>query len=205
MLVDEAADRGASGWAGVTTSFASTWTTAVIERLVRYGSDSLWSVMQMLSETDECDTWMTPDLVLHAAPSQGSDRTATVTLDTSDIVTMSDTYAPDAGTYTMALALDGWTDAVQAGPRREYGMEVGTAITRAVALRVVQSALAENGRWDGSCRLAPGAPTPLVAIFPGDRITVSYSDAPAAVQVLSMSATAGEGGLLWDLELAEVP
>jgi hypothetical protein len=204
MLVNEAADRGASGWAGVTTSFASTWTTAVIERQVRYGSDTLWSVMAMLSETDECDTWMTPDLVLHAAPSQGTDRTATVTLDTSDIVTMSDTYQPDVGTYAMALALDGWTDAVQSGPRREYGMEVGTAITRAVALRVVESALAENGRWDGSCRLAPGAPTPLVAIFPGDRITVDYADAPATVQVLSMSASAGEGGLLWDLELAEV-
>jgi hypothetical protein len=118
---------------------------------------------------------------------------------------MSDTYAPDAGTYTMALALDGWTDASQAGPRREYSMEVGTAITRAVALRVVQSALAENGRWDGSCRLAPDAPVPLVSYFPGDRIALSYSDAPATVQVLSMSASAGEGGLLWDLELAEVP
>jgi hypothetical protein len=105
----------------------------------------------------------------------------------------------------MALALDGWTDASQGTLRREYGMEVGTAITRAVALRVVQSALSENGRWDGSCRLAPGAPTPLVSFFPGDRIAVDYQDAPAAVQVLSMSASAGDGGLLWDLELAEVP
>jgi hypothetical protein len=43
-----------------------------------------------------------------------------------------------------------------------------------------------------------------VDFFPGDRVAVSYQDAPAAVQVLSMSATAGEGGLLWDLELAEV-
>jgi hypothetical protein len=117
---------------------------------------------------------------------------------------MSDVFAPDEGSYAMALALDGWTDSLATGIRREYGMEVGTAITRAVAKRVVDSALAENGRWDASCRLAPSAPQPLVAFVPGDRIALTYADAPTAVQVLSVSATAGGGGLLWDLELAEV-
>ena len=160
--------------------------------------------MRMLSETSEVDTWMGHDLVLHAANSQGTDRTATVELTTTDIATMSDTTQPDEGTYAMGLALDGWTDSLTSGPRREYAMEVGTAITRAVAKRVIDSALAENGRWDGSCRLAPSAPQPLVAFFPGDRIALTYADAPAAVQVLSVSATAGGGGLLWDLELAEV-
>jgi hypothetical protein len=157
----------------------------------------------MLAETDEADTWLTPALVLNAAPSQGT--TTAVTLDTSDIVTMSDTSAKDEGTWVAALAIDGWITGSQGSPRREYGMEVGTALSRAVAGRVVASALAENGRWDGSCRLAPGAPTPLVDFQPGDTITLSYSDAPTTVQVLSMSATAGEGGLLWDLELAELP
>jgi hypothetical protein len=211
MLVDEAQDRGVSGWAGVTTDFTATtdsqgavWAKPVIERLVRYGSDTLWSVFQMLAETDEADTWMTPALVLRAANAQGTNRTGSVTLDAADIVTMSDTEQSDEGTYAMALGLDGWTDSAVGSPRREYAMEVGTAITRAVAKRIVDSALGENGRWDGSCRLAPGAPTPLVDFFPGDRIAVSYQDAPTAVTVLSMSAQAGEGGLLWDLELAEV-
>jgi hypothetical protein len=211
LLLDEAQDRGVSGWAGVTVDFDATtdsqdaaWSTVVIERMVRVGSDSLRSVFAMLAETDECDVWMGPDLVLHAANAQGTDRTASVELTNTDISAMSDTYQPDEGSYAVAMAWDGWTDSLAAGPRREYGMEVGTAITRAVALRVVQSSLAENGRWDGSARLGPTAPQPLVAFHPGDRIALTYADAPAAVQVLSVSATAGGGGLLWDLELAEV-
>lgn len=211
LLVAEAAARDCSGWAGVTDDFSATtdsqsaaWSTVVIERQVRYGADSLWSVFQMLSETNEVDVWMGADLVLHAANAQGIDRTATVELTTSDIVTMSDTEQSDEGTYAMGLALDGWTDSSTTGPRREYAMEVGTAITRAVAKRVIASALAENGRWDASARLAPAAPVPMVDFFPGDRVTVTYADAPPEVQVLSVSATASDGGLLWDVELAEV-
>jgi hypothetical protein len=211
MLMDEASARGVSGWEHVTKGFDwdvdtydNPWAEVVIERLVRYGSDTLWSVMRMLSETSEVDTWLGPDLVLHAANSQGTDRTGTINLGTADIATMSDTYQPDEGTYAMAQALDGWTDSITTGIRREYGMEVGTAITRAVAKRVVESALAENGRWDASARLAPSAPQPLVDFHPGDRIGLTYADAPTSVEVLSVSATAGGGGLLWDLELAEV-
>ena len=157
----------------------------------------------MLAECDECDVWLTPGLVLHAAPSQG--RTTSVVLDTSDIVTMSDTYGADEGTWAAALAQDGWITDTAGSPRREYGMEVGTAISRAVAGRVVASALAENGRWDGSCRLAPGAPVPLIDFGPGDTIGLTYADAPSSVVVLSVSAAAGDAGLAWDLELVEVP
>lgn len=209
-LIDEAKERSATGWANVTLDFTSAtdsygaaWSTTVIERQVRYGADTYWSVFQMLAETDEADVWMTPSLVLKAAPTQG--QTVGVTLDTSDIVTMSDQTAPDAGTWAAGLAIDGWMTGEQGSPRREYGMEIGTALSRAVAGRVVAAALAENGRWDGSCRLAPGAPTPLIDFQPGDTIGISYADAPTSVQVLSMSASAGEGGLLWDLEIAEVP
>lgn len=209
-LIDEAVERGASGWANVSLGFSATtdsygaaWSTTVIERQVRYAADTYWSVFQMLAETDEADVWITPSLVLHAAPTQG--QTRAVTLTTSHIVTMSDQTAADAGTWVAGLAIDGWMTGEQGTPRREYGMEIGTALSRAVAGRVVSSALAENGRWDGSCRLAPSAPVPLVDFQPGDTIGISYADAPASVQVLSMSASAGAGGLLWDLELAEVP
>jgi hypothetical protein len=213
-LVGEAQERAATGWANVTLGFSSTldsygtaWTTSVIERQVRYGADTYWSLFQMLAETDpaEADVWMSPAMVLHAAPTQG--QTRAITLTTSTIVTMSDQSAADEGTWVAALAIDGWITSSQVGAtsRREYGMEIGTALSRAVAARIVDGALAENGRWDGSCRLAPSAPTPLVDFQPGDTIGLSYADAPTSVQVLSMSATAGEGGLLWDLELVEVP
>lgn len=216
MLVAEAQSRAVSGWAGVTLGFAAdtdsygaAWSTAVIERLVRLGADSLWSVLSMLAETNEADFWMTPALVLEGANSQGESSAVTLEnttdADTSHIVTMTDTKSADDGTYAMALALDGWQDAEQGTPRREYAMELGTAITRAVALRVINSGLAENGRWDGSVRLAPAAPVPLVAFAVGDTIGLTYGDAPASVQVLSASASVGESGeLLWDLELVEL-
>lgn len=211
-MVTEAADRGCSGWAGVTISFdaaddtyEAAWPGIVVERLLRYGSDTLWSAWQALAESAEVDTWMDYDLTLNAAPHQGVDRTATssLTLDEATVATMSDTRAPTAGTWVAALALDGWVTGSTGSVRREYGMELGTAISRAVADRVVAGALAEVGRWDGSCRLAPGGIIPLVDFDIGDTLPCSYQDAPASVRVLSASATAADGSLLWDLELTD--
>lgn len=218
-LVDEAVARGASGWDAVTVDFSATadsraaaWPSKVVERFTRYASDSYYAVFQMLAEATETDVWLVPgsdgslSLYLCAAPQQGSLGTPpSITLDESDIVTMSDERAPTPGTWVAALARDGWVQGQSGTPRREYGLELGTALSRAVADRVVAAGLAEVGRWDGSCRLAPGAPTPLLDFEVGDAITLDYADAPTDVRVLSASATAGEGGLLWDLELVEVP
>lgn len=208
-LVGEAQDRNASGWAEVTLgfdsdddSYSTAWPEVVVERYVRVGMDTYWSVMQMLAETLEVDVWMGPDLVLHAAPTQG--ESTAITLDEADIATMSDLRGDDPGTWVAALALDGWVQATAGTPRREYGMELGTAISIPVATRIVAASLAEAGRWDASARLAPAAPTPLVAFNVGDTLTLDYQDAPTDVRVLSISAEAGDGGLLWDLELVEV-
>jgi len=212
-LVTEAADRSAAGWAGVTLgftsgtdSYADTWPGIVVERNLRYASgDTYWSTMQMLAETLEVDCWLTPALVLEAAPEQGEDVSATVELGEVDIETMTDTEQPDAGTWMAGLGLDGWVEASAGSPRREVGYEFGSAISMPVATRMLAAALAEAGRWDASARLIP-TPThvPLVDFTVGDTIALDYTGAPATARVLSVSATAGGGGLLWDLELVKL-
>lgn len=212
-LVTEAQDRAASGWTGVTLGFSATtdsysdaWPTesTIIERVVRYGADTLWSLFQMFAESDECDVWMGPDLEVQAAAVQG--ETTAVTLTEEDIATMSDSRAADPGTWVAALALDGWITASAGTPRREYGMEVGTALNRAVASRIVTTALAENGRWDGVATLKPTPSSiPLVGFNVGDTITITYADAPTTVQVLSVTGTALQASIEWQLELVELP
>lgn len=210
-LVAELAERDCSGWAGVTCgftdeldSYGQPWPSVVVERMLRVGSDTLWSVLRALAETGELVAWMDPDLTLQAAPSRGVDRTGTITLESTHISTDSDEQAEDAGTWAAGLGLAGWSTASEAGkPRREYSMEIGTAISKAVADRVVAAAVAENGRWDGSMRLSPACPwVPMVDFGPGDRIGLDRYDCPSVVTVVSISATQGRGGLLWDLELA---
>ena len=59
----EAADRGASF--GLFTlrrhhsvdSYEKPWPGIVVERQFRYGSDSYWSILSALAETDEVDVW----------------------------------------------------------------------------------------------------------------------------------------------------
>lgn len=195
-LVAEAQERLCSGWPEVTLGFTGSldsygdaWSEVVVERNVRYGSDSYWAIFNMLGETDECDVWMDPDLTLQAANAQGEDRTGTVNLTSADIGTFSDVQQPDAGTWVCALAHDGWADAQESGAiRREYNLEVGTAISRAVIDRIAQAALAENGRWDGTVKLRPSSGfVPMVDAFPGDRVAISYSGAPATARILSFS------------------
>jgi hypothetical protein len=117
---------------------------------------------------------------------------------------MSDAREPDQGTWVAALALDGWVQGSAGTPRREYGLELGTAISMPVATRMVDGALAEVGRWDAAASLKPTTTIiPLVSFAVGDTVGLTYSDAPASARVLSVSATAGAAGLLWDLELTD--
>jgi hypothetical protein len=208
-LVDEAQSRSASGWAGVTLGFTGTddsyavaWPEVVVERSLRYAMDTYWTVLSLLAETYEVDVWLDPDLTLQAAPEQGEDVSGTVTLGTADIATMSDVRGGQEGTWVAGLTLSGWAQDGTATPRREVGLELGTALSIPVGQRVLTAALAENGRWDGSARLAPAcSAVPLVDFKVGDTVALAYGGAPASARVLSVSATAGEGGLLWDLEL----
>jgi hypothetical protein len=149
--------------------------------------------------------WQGPGAVLRAAPVQGRDVSATVSLDTFTIQTMSSTQGTGPGTWLTGLSHFGWHYGGLGGrPRREYMLELGTARSRAVAHRIGVASLAEDGRWDGSARVldVPGA-TPLVDYQPGDTIALDYPGAPTSARILSISAEAGEGGMLWDLELTE--
>lgn len=211
-LVEEVQERNCSGWANVTLGFTDThdsyeqpWSTVVVERMLRYGSDSLWSVFSALAETGECDTWLGPDLVLHAAPKQTG---PTVTLDDTTITSMSETQPEDEGSWAAGLALDGWVYGEQLGvPRREFGMELGTAISRAVADRVVAAALAENGRRDFVAKelLPVTGKRPLLDYTTGSLVAVDYCDLGTDMTVLSITATAADGGIDWEAELVEVP
>lgn len=213
-LIGEAQDRGAAGWAGVALGFDADvdsygvdWPTAIVERVLSLGSDTYQSVFDVLAADDEVDVWLDPDLTLQAAPSQGQDLTATVTLTSADVAAGSDEWPDDDGTWVAAHGLAGWVHAsAGTGLRLEYAIEVGTALSHAVAQRSADAAVAENGRWDGSLHMR-GNPTfvPLVDFQVGDRVGLDYLDAPVEVEVLSISATAGKGGLMWDLEVAAVP
>jgi hypothetical protein len=208
-LIEEAQERNATGWQGVTLSFTDTtdsydqpWAQIVGERQVRYGHDSYWAVFNMLAEAGELDLWLTPDLVLHAAPHQGT--TKPITLTEADLPTVGDRRGPDPGSWAVALTHEGWVYGQQSGPRREYALELGTAISASVGARVVSASLAESGRWDAGAELLPRAGRiPGVDYAPGDTLTLTYKDLNQSVRVLSLSAEAGEGALLWSVELTE--
>lgn len=208
-LIEEAQERNATGWAGVTLGFTDTtdsygqpWGQIVGERQVRYGHDSYWAVFNMLAETGELDLWLTPDLVLQAAPHQGT--TQAIILTEADLPRVSDRREPDPGSWSVALTHEGWVYGSQYGPRREYALELGTAISAAVGSRVVASSLAESGRWDATADLLPRVGRiPGVDYSAGDTLAIQYQDLVGPVRVLSISAEAGRGGLLWSVELTE--
>ena len=208
-LVEEAQERHASGWDGVTMSFDRTddsygnpWgSERVVERQHRYAMDTYWDIWNALAETD-LDVWMTPDLVLHAARVQGETSTAALTVDS--VVSMSDNVPGTVGTWAAGYAHDGWQQGSTSGvQRREYGLELGTAISRPIASAIVTESLAEAGRWDATIDLTPAAPVPGQAFNVGDTITLTYPSAPAAVRVLSFSGTAGQGGITYQLEVSD--
>jgi hypothetical protein len=207
-MVEEAQDRGVTGWRNVTRTFdadtdsyGQPWPEIVVERQVRLALDTYWAVWQALAETREVDVWITPDLHLHAAPRQGVARG--LTLDAAQVARLGDERAADPGSWVAALAHDGWVDRVGVGPRREYGLELGTAISRPVAERIADASLAEQGRWDGAAKILDRPHVPLIDFDAGDTITLTYAEVNKPVRVLSLSATAGEGGLLWDAEFTD--
>lgn len=211
-LVLDAAARGAAGWAAVSIDFTATrdsygqpWPEPVVERQHRYALDSYWSILQALAETGELDLWLTADRVLHAAPAQGVDRSGTVTLGTAAVSTLTDARSSQGGTQLFGFTHDGWLTAAAAGPRREQGLELGTVLSAPVARRVLAAALADRDRWDGSVSLTGDGPRPVVDYMPGDWVTLDLPDPtlPGRVRVLSLSARAGDGGLLWDVELTD--
>jgi hypothetical protein len=174
--------------------------------LFTYGSDSYFDITQAFAESDEFDTWMTSDLVLHAAKRQGQAKALTLTKEHFN--TFSTSGTPAAGTWVMALCHDGWTYRSLSGRvRREYSLELGEAITRPIGRKIADASLRDSWRWDASGSLNPPKPgwIPYVDLHLGDWMHVSYQAIEHDVAIQSFSAQAGEGGLLWDMEVTEYP
>lgn len=202
-IIGEAVARGTCGWANVTFGFSGLvdsygvpWAVST-ERLVRYGMDDYAQFFNALGET-EADVWMTPGMVLHAAPKQGQVRGYTWT--ENQIQSMSDVLAEDLGTAIMGLTTDGWVSAVTGGYRRESGLEIGQALSLDLGKAVVASALTQINRWDASFTYVPGQ-VPFFDFTVGDRVTINYRGLNLQARILSISARAGEGGLLWSIEV----
>jgi hypothetical protein len=208
-MLTEAQNRGAAGWANVTPTFTAAldsygqaWPDIVTERQVRYAQDDYWSVWQALAETGEVDVWLTPALELWAAPRQGATLAATLTA--PQITHMEAEQAADPGSWVAALTHDGWISAQSGGPRREYGLQLGTAISRPVGRRVLSAAFANRSRWDSSIRLTGAPLVPAVDFQAGDTLTVTYEGISQQLRILSLSGSAGGGGVLWEAELTDL-
>jgi hypothetical protein len=213
-LVSEAQERNVSGWPNVTLGFTDThdsygapWAD-VSERLFTYGQTSYWDVFQSLAESDEVDTWLGGDLVLRAAPRQGRPRAWTWTEAHFSKFATKGTAGP--GSWVMAQAQDGWlTEKLSGYVRREYALELGEALTRTTGRKIAQASLRDRWRWDASGSLNPPPPAagwvPYVDWGVGDNMAVDYMAVVHNVSVLSISAKAGEGGLLFDVEFTEFP
>jgi len=210
-LVAEAAERNCSGWPNVTLGFSDThdsnglpWDD-ISERMFRYGSDSYWAIFQAFSESDEVDIWMGADLVLRAAARQGQARSIVFTAE--HFHSFATRGTPGAGSWAMALCHDGWTYASVSGPRREYALELGQALTRVVGKKIIKASLRDKWRWDASGSMNPPQAgwRPYVDFGVGDWMTVDYQAIEHNLSVVSISATAGEGGLLFDIEFTEYP
>jgi hypothetical protein len=163
-------------------------------------------VLQAFAESDEFDTWLTSDLVLHCAKRQG--QTKPIILTTEHLHEFHTSGTPAVGTHAIALAHDGWVQrSIPGRVRREFMLEVGTAITAPVARVIADAALRDSWRWDGSGSMNPPQPgwLPYLDLKLGDAIKVDYQAVEHDVSITSFSAEAGEGGLLWDIEVSEYP
>lgn len=215
-ILDEAKARDCSGWAGVTYGFSAThdsygvpWGDEVmVERLFSYGHDTYWGIFQSLAESDDVDVWMR-GLTLHAAPRQGQSKS--VTLTTEHLRTFS-THGTDnnRGNWALAEYNDGWYykkgSGIAATGRREFMLEVGQALTNPVVSRVARASMKDSWRWDGTGSLNPPQPgwIPYVDLSIGDWVPIDYQAVEYdSVVITSWSARAGEGGLLWDIEVTE--
>lgn len=211
-MVDEAKERNTSCWDAISYGFTAAndsygvaWGD-ITERLYDYGHHSYWTLFQSLAESDEADVWLSPSLVLHAAPKQGQARSLTLT--TTHLHEFHTKGTEGYGTWVMAQALDGWLYHQRSGvPRREYALELGEAITRPVGSKIAKRSLKDAWRWDGSGSLNPPQAgwRPYVDFFVGDRVNLDYQAIERQVSITSLSAKAGEGGLLWDIEVTEWP
>lgn len=205
-LLAEAQARTVAGWTTVTAdfddvydSYGDPWEVST-ERLVRVGMDDYWQLMRGMAEVGEAEVWM-EGLTLRAAPIQGEDKSASVTLGETVVSTMSDTTTHGSGTLGVARTYGGWVQVQTSGQRREVGLEVGQALDLPLGQKVAQALVDDTDRWDGQIQWVP--PSVALPFDPGDIVLLDYADLTQNVRVLAIGGEAGEGGLLWTLDVTE--
>lgn len=212
-LHKEAKERNASGWINTTLGFynyTDSYGTAwgkndITEQIHRYGQTTYWDLFQQWGESGEVDVWMGADLVLHASLTQGRHRSITFTEE--HFHTFSTQGTEGNGNWVVAEGHGGWVYAGNKTPRREYALEIGTAYSRPAAAKIAKASLKDGWRWDASGSMNPPQAgwIPYYNFGLGDDMSVAYGTLVHNLSVTSLSAEAGEGGLLWDVEFTEYP
>jgi hypothetical protein len=86
-------------------------------------------------------------------------------------------------------------------------LTMGQATSRFTAHRILKASLRDGWRWDGTAKLRIPKPgwIPFIDYQLGDWGALDYKEQQQQVAVQGISGEAGEGGLLWQVELTEYP
>ena len=217
-LIEEAATRGVYRLSGITFGFTNSaptsgsWTTNV-DLTLKVGADLLTVLDDMVDLGH--DFWMHPTANrLDAWESRGTNRTATVLLDTGvNLMRFTTTVERPIKTVALVRTKDGWLQAAQdtlrtTNGRRETFLEYGNTASEDVARAQALKVLARTGKTQVVANAVEVAVTtgavPYVNFDVGD--TVSIPD-PAGTgglgtaRVLSISLKEEGGGVRFSPEL----
>lgn len=217
-LIQEAADRGVYRLNGITYNFSATgptsgsWTSSV-DLTIRVGSDLLTVLDDMVDLG--IDFWLNPStMVLSAWESRGTDRTATVLLDTGvNLMRFSTTTEQQLKTVALVRSKDGWLVAAQdtlrtTNGRREMFLEYGNTASEDVARTQARQVLARTGKSQVVANAVEVAVTtgavPYVDFNVGDTVSIpdpSGNGGRGTARVLSIALKEEGGGVKFSPEL----
>jgi hypothetical protein len=217
-LIDEAADRGVYRLSGITFGFTNsaptsgTWTTEA-DLTLKVGADLLTVLNDMVDLGH--DFWLHPTtLQLQAWESRGTDRSATVLLDTGlNLARYSTTVARPIKTVALVRTKNSWLRAADntlrtANGWREIFLEYGNTTSDDAGRRRAQRVLARTGKTQVAATGVEVAVTsgavPYVNFDVGDVVSItdpSGSGVPAQARILSIALKDEGGGVSFQPEL----
>ena len=217
-LIEEAATRGVYRTGGITFGFtnsaptAGSWTTTT-DLTLKVGSDLLTVLDDMVDLGH--DFWFAPSANrIDAWESRGTDRTATVLLDTGvNIMRFSSTVERPIKTVALVRSQDGWLQAAQetlrsTNGRRETFLEYGSTESEDVAKAQALRVLARTGKSQVVANSVDVAVTtgavPYVNFDVGDTVSIpdpAGSGGLGQARVLSISLEEEGGGVRFSPEL----
>ena len=217
-LIEEAATRAVYRTGGITFGFtnsaptAGSWTTTT-DLTLKVGSDLLTVLDDMVDLGH--DFWFDPSANrIDAWESRGTDRTATVLLDTGvNIMRFSSTVERPIKTVALVRSQDGWLQAAQetlrsTNGRRETFLEYGSTESEDVAKAQALRVLARTGKSQVVANSVDVAVTagavPYVNFDVGDTVSIpdpAGSGGLGQARILSISLKEEGGGVRFSPEL----